>query len=618
MFGSFQIRLGTFEQNYSNSSHSKELHEFFRAQAEKYPGFRVYRDSLRVMPYGREDNDYFEIEKRRTLRFGRYFWSNRRLFGRIAITREKNPNLIDKAGREGLLDNKAAKIFRDIVVKILVDSADRFFGNKSEIRKISLNDIQEEKAKEKTNNDRKTFLRQEKKRIRVKIDNEKDNLIITLLELKELQKKIQENNYFDSIEIARDFKNEISKQLNDISTYSLSPIPPSLGRIETDYRSYRELELQAKELVKILDSSANEALKKFLKISDFATAQNILKSKAGYLQGRIRKWAKEGRNILQEEKNRFSQLVEEKNRALYSSMQDLLEDLRLEKLDLPYVLERMDTEAEIQSIENAQVFQPYIAALKSIKEQIDLEGLAIHSLKESIKWKKEAEKLNSLAQLGITVEIIGHEIEGFDLTMERGLKALENVSFEVHQRQSYEDVIFAHQGLSDRWRFLSPLKLSGDKVKTDLTGLKIFEYVKKFFGNAFERLNINFNITNEFRHIRLYEQPARIYPVFINLVNNSRYWVVQGGNENKEILIDFKDGKVIVADNGPGVDREDIEKLFSLFFTRKQRGGRGVGLYLCRTNLQAGGHKIRYETIKEYQVLSGANFVLELNGVKYE
>ena len=74
----------------------------------------------------------------------------------------------------------------------------------------------------------------------------------------------------------------------------------------------------------------------------------------------------------------------------------------------------------------------------------------------------------------------------------------------------------------------------------------------------------------------------------------------------------------IVADNGPGVDREDIEKLFSLFFTRKQRGGRGVGLYLCRTNLQAGGHKIRYETIKEYQVLSGANFVLELNGVKYE
>ena len=441
MFGSFQIRLGTFEQNYSNSSHSKELHEFFRAQAEKYPGFRVYRDSLRVMPYGREDNDYFEIEKRRTLRFGQYFWSNRRLFGRIAITREKNPNLIDKAGREGLLDNKAAKIFRDIVVKILVDSADRFFGNKSEIRKISLNDIQEEKAKEKTNNDRKTFLRQEKKRIRVKIDNEKDNLIITLLELKELQKKIQENNYFDSIEIARDFKNEISKQLNDISTYSLSPIPPSLGRIETDYRSYRELELQAKELVKILDSSANEALKKFLKISDFATAQNILKSKAGYLQGRIRKWAKEGRNILQEEKNRFSQLVEEKNRALYSSMQDLLEDLRLEKLDLPYVLERMDTEAEIQSIENAQVFQPYIAALKSIKEQIDLEGLAIHSLKESIKWKKEAEKLNSLAQLGITVEIIGHEIEGFDLTMERGLKALENVSFEVHQRQSYEDVI---------------------------------------------------------------------------------------------------------------------------------------------------------------------------------
>ena len=36
---------------------------------------------------------------------GREFWSYRRSFGRVALTREGNPNLRDKAGREGFVEN---------------------------------------------------------------------------------------------------------------------------------------------------------------------------------------------------------------------------------------------------------------------------------------------------------------------------------------------------------------------------------------------------------------------------------------------------------------------------------------------------------------------------------
>ncbi len=616
-FGPFQIRVGSFEAEERNTTLPHDFHNQLNEQAQRYGGFRVYRDSLRVMPYGREDNDYFEIEKRRTLNAGRYFWSNRRLFGRIAITRENNPNLKDKAGREGLLDNRAAKLLREIVLKILIDSADRFFGRKSD-RELKLNDIHAEKTKEKAEQDRKKLLRKERKRIKVSIEKNQKDLSDTLSELIVLHEQIQDELYFDSIETARDIKNKIGDYIFKLSNFSLSPVPSNLGSIEKEYRMYREQELNAKELVKQLDSSANAALEKFNKTSDSDIAQSVFRSKVGHLQSRIRKWSKEGRKVLQEELNSFNQLVEERNKAFHNAMADLLEDLRLERVELAYVLERMDEEFEKQGIENIQRLQPYLTALQSIREQIDLEGLAIHSMNESSKWKREAEKLNSLAQLGITVEIIGHEIEGFDLTMDRGLKALKDASFDNNQRQAYQDVIFAHQGLSDRWRFLSPLKLSGEKIKSELTGEGIFQYVKKFFGDAFKRKQINFHTTDTFKRVRLYEQPARIYPVFINLVNNARYWVAQDENTNREILIDFRDGEIIVSDNGPGVERDDIEQLFTLFFTRKQRGGRGVGLYLCRTNLQAGGHKIRYETIKEKQILNGANFVLEMNEIKYE
>ncbi|MDM8541913.1 ATP-binding protein [Desulfococcaceae bacterium HSG9] len=616
-FGPFQIRVGAFEALKRNTTLSQGFHSRLEEQAEKYGGFRVYRDSLRVMPYGREDNDYFEIEKRRTYNAGRYFWSNRRLFGRIAITRKNNPNLKDKAGREGLLDNRAAKLLREIVLKILIDSADRFFGRKSE-RELKLKDIRAEKAKEKAEQDRKKLLQKARKRIKISIKKNQKELTDTLSELIVLHEQIQGKLYFDSIETSRDIKNKIGDYILKLSNFSLSPVPNNLGSIKKEYQMYREQELNAKELIKQLDSSANTALEKFSKASDSDIAQSVFRSKVGHLQSRIRKWSKEGRKILQEELNRFNQLVDERNKSFHNVMSDLLEDIRLERIELAYVLERMDEEFEKQDIENTQRLRPYLTALQSIREQIDLEGLAIHSMNESSKWKKEAEKLNSLAQLGITVEIIGHEIEGLDLTMDRGLKALKDASFDNNQRQAYQDVIFAHQGLSDRWRFLSPLKLSGDKTKAKLTGEGIFNYVQKFFGDAFNKRKINFHITDTFKTIRLYEQPARIYPVFINLINNARYWVSLENDNKREILIDFKEGEIIVSDNGPGVEKDDIEQLFTLFFTRKQRGGRGVGLYLCRTNLQAGGHKIRYETIKEKQVLKGANFVLEMNGIKYD
>jgi signal transduction histidine kinase len=91
------------------------------------------------------------------------------------------------------------------------------------------------------------------------------------------------------------------------------------------------------------------------------------------------------------------------------------------------------------------------------------------------------------------------------------------------------------------------------------------------------------------------------------------YWVSQGAD--RRIVLDFMDGLVVVADSGPGVDPEDIPRLFSLFFTTR-RSGRGVGLYLSKANLAVAGHKIRYAGPADPHVLEGANFIIEFKGVK--
>ena len=101
-------------------------------------------------------------------------------------------------------------------------------------------------------------------------------------------------------------------------------------------------------------------------------------------------------------------------------------------------------------------------------------------------------------------------------------------------------------------------------------------------------------------------------------MNNSVYWLVNSHVENPEVLLSAGNGKVIVSDNGPGIDPLDQESLFKMFFTRKSSGGRGIGLYLCRVNLMAGGHTIRHLNEPEQQVLSGANFIIDFKGVRFD
>jgi C4-dicarboxylate-specific signal transduction histidine kinase len=615
-FGEFHIRLGTFELQIGSTSLPDDLHSSFVQQAEKYAGFRVYRDGLRVMPYGRVDSDYFEVEFRRSKNAGRYFWSNRRMFGRIAITRDSNPNLKDKAGREGFLENRASKLFREIVENILLDVADRYLGGKSENRKETLVDIREQKGQLKAEEDRKNLQSKERKRIRSSIKNNIDSLNKHTCELSEIRATFANRLELNDLKELQELKKQIDTLVDKTRNYSLSPIPANLGRLEDDYRTYRKQELLAKDYVHELGFLVNKAISESNERSIFEKAEEVYRSKLASLNSGITKYASDGKEMLAKQHDEFNNLVKQCREQYKLATKDYLDDLKLEKISLNDVLNKLDEEQEKLEIENQQKLSPYVTALSRINEQIDLEGLAIHSMNETIKYRQEINRLHALAQLGITVEIIGHEIEGLDMTITRGLKTMANGVLNTTQKEAYDNVLSAQQSLSDKWRFLSPLKLSGEKVNRKITGQDIYQYVLKYFSELFSDLNVKFTATNAFLQLSIVEQPSRIYPVFVNIVNNAQYWVQQNETNNKQIILDVKNNDVIISDSGPGVIRDDLEQLFTLFFTRKQRGGRGIGLYLCRQNLMAGGHKIRYETQDENKILPGANFVIEFKGLK--
>ncbi len=82
-------------------------------------GLMLYRDGLRVMPYGRmPDDDWLELD-RQALRSKGFRVNRIQVVGCVRISRKKNPNLRDQTNREGLRDNAAATIFRRLLQRII-------------------------------------------------------------------------------------------------------------------------------------------------------------------------------------------------------------------------------------------------------------------------------------------------------------------------------------------------------------------------------------------------------------------------------------------------------------------------------------------------------------------
>ena len=67
----------------------------------QWNGIRLYRDGFRVYPYGSEDDDWLELDRKALMSRG-YTLNKIQFIGQVEIGRMQNPSLIDQTNREGL------------------------------------------------------------------------------------------------------------------------------------------------------------------------------------------------------------------------------------------------------------------------------------------------------------------------------------------------------------------------------------------------------------------------------------------------------------------------------------------------------------------------------------
>jgi signal transduction histidine kinase len=607
--GPFDICIATYEREKIKSSMSDEQHRHVSAMADSHAGLAIYRDHLRVMPYGRAQADYFGIEERRSYHAGREFWSYRRTFGRVAISRENNPNLKDKAGREGLIDNQAKREFRMLVVDILKATARRYFGSDSKPRHEYLPEIIAENKKvreaEESTQDRRAA------EFRTALRVGKPVLTTALEHVNQAKEEIKRIVIKGNLTELVEFEKTLQKLESDKSTLKLPAKPAKLGSLEEGYRNYRD---QYSGFCTATDEVRKDwaiAVEKIKKKSADEEGKRTATGHAEQLDNILKEWRSRILSILGNEADRIEADVQKDGGRYKTETAPYLDDLGAERTRLPDLVRQLEATREALHLEFAQRYGGYVRVLENLSQGVDIDALTAWSVEQRQEMQGRVDQLHALAQLGVTVELVGHELETHDEEIRRHLDAMPSG---VQQSKPWRNLRDSIKALFERLRFVTPLQLSGRRFLKDLTGEEIEKYVYQFFTARFQRARVDFKATPAFRAIKFRDYPSRIYPVFINLVNNSLYWVSMG--KRREILLDVVGDDVVVADTGGGVDKDDVSSLFQLFFTRRTEG-RGVGLYLCRANLAVGGHSIEYATDVVHRRLPGANFVIKIRGLEH-
>ncbi len=619
--GKFDIFLGSFEAKRGaeglggiQTSMDPAVWADIDSKIEKSGGLKVYRDGLRVMPYGRADNDYFEIEARRSTNAGLYHYSLRNMVGAISLTGHANENLRDKAGREGFMENKASKTFRDVVSLLLIDLAKRYFGRDSKsLRHDLIVPLQEDYDKRKAELDLDKTKAKQKRAFNSNLKKYEPKITVLLEETEVFIEGLESAEKSITVDQILEYQEQAEILLASLADNKIVYPPRKLSPSqEQRYRQYKDNFFFISNALKAAIESLNKHLDRLAPKSPEILAQNRVNRNIKFIFGQLKKWESEATTILSSEKQRLSEMVATKHEEYKVIVSSYVSDIEKGQMSVGHGLELIDGEMEKQQLANEQIFVPYINALQSLQENIDLAGLADFTIDKSSELQEEVNRLNLLAQLGMTVEIIGHELNHMQLDAE---SALSRVKEQLSNPADAENLKRAYSSLTSKLKFLSPLQLSGEVVREWISGKEIIAYCSEFFGNKLS--SIDFTYSTSFEKFQVYEQRASIYPVFINLLNNSLYWIKQKEQSEFKIRLDMLDDKVIIADNGTGVYPDDIKSLFTIFFTKKTRGGRGVGLYLCRRNLASGGHKIYYAVDDDLKILNGANFVIEFKGIKH-
>jgi signal transduction histidine kinase len=599
--GPFKLRIGYLQGDLKESRLTPDDYGAMQSKLRRIGGLYVYRDGIRVLPYGSADVDYLGIEERRSRNAGRYYFSYRRMFGAIEISTSENPKLRDKASREGLMENTAFRSFKLLLENFLVQTAADFFrvgGGQAEDftaerERLKIADRQRREAAKRLERRRSAFLRQ----------------------LADALDTLESGRATDALQQAL---SKLGDQLR------LRP-KHDLDRLVAAERSTRQqiedlvvsLRLATADDIALTDDEQRDLLAYEARYRAFTG--NEVPTVLSLISARIEEAARNPRTVAAVRGARISEFNEQADNA-YREVEDAAKDVERALHDLSssvttqtgsrlkaardyisqardYLTIELSTSSEERAVsqirEHAWEHQVALEKMRTALERVLDESAADEARllqEQMLRLERQNDSNIDLLLLGQAVQVIDHELEqtiGAARRSIRDARSRAKSDPELAKRLAEASNAFEH--LDGYLRLFAPLQRRVARRRTNIPGTRIVSFLHSILDERLRRHKVTLKSTTAFRQSFIHGFPSTFLPVFVNLVDNAIYWTSSvEGVTTATVTLDKDGPDFLVKDNGPGIPERDADVIFAPGFSRRPNG-RGLGLTISRDALRREG-----------------------------
>lgn len=623
--GPFKLNLAYIQGRAKQSRLAPSDYFVITEKLDRYGGLYIYRDGIRVLPYGDSRFDWLDVELRRTKSASDHFFSYRRMFGAVEISRDENSQLREKAGREGFATNEAYRQFRAILQNFLLQVAAEFFREGGAQAEIYEEGRLANERMEKARRARSRLVRARRSEYSAALDRFFDAIDTQVPETRaaEICETIRAaigraQNEADAASGAdRLVRAELAarSQLRDLAS-SLQVSRPrgvalsaDLSRRSVAYEATRSevlssvIEPAEREIEDALGAAGlalDDALHRRLRF-DQAVDQAVAEARTATSDAR-RELSGQAETVTRQSK----EALREAHRALEEVAVGVLQEAAATDVssmtDAEFTLLRHSLESRIRTLAAAQA-----EALGEISEQLRAvtwsstggspDRVSLVDQVEQLEARVEALTDRAaqdfeLIQIGMAINIVTHEFEKSIRSVRDNLRRLRVWAQQnVNLRPLYSDLRASFDHLDGYLKLFTPLHRRLYREPVWIRGADIQRYLHDVFNKGLDEHGIELRVTDEFERMRIQMYPSTIYPVIVNLIDNAIYWLANYPGD-RVILLDKEAGAITVTDSGRGISLGDEDAIFEQGFSRKPAGS-GYGLFVAREVLNRDGARIR-------------------------
>ena len=595
-------------------------------------GLYVYRDGVRVLPYGSTDFDWLDIEKNRTKSAAYYFFSYRRIFGVVELTGEENAGLTEKAGREGFRTNLAYRQFSEILKRFFVQVAADFFRpdgpmaeeysrQKEELNRVETSRRRREQQVGVRRREFETLLGENFRRIS---DAEPESEAAQVVEIfRRAMGATADAPVTDKLAAETGAR----RQLEDLREGFMLTKPRGVALSKPLRRDWAAMAEEMARLERDVFATAEAEIER-LAVEASAEAADPLERRRRFdrlLAANVdggRRSARSESQLLTETataaRDRVVAVAREGIERVRTVTEEVLAEAARTDLaagdEVTTVASRQALEARVNESVNLEVarMEDLRARLDDIVRATDegasgagMDEVTAAIEEELLDLRERSDADLDLTQLGMALQVVNHEFESSIKSVRSNLNRLRPWADKNAQLAPlYEGIRTSFEHLDGYLTLFTPLQRRMYRRPVEIAGSEILSFLRDLFQERLLRHGVDLQATKGFAGRRFKGYPSTFYPVFVNLVDNAIYWV--GERRGKRRITLGTDGMaLVVRDTGPGVRARDAQAIFELGFSRKP-GGRGLGLHISREVLRRQGWDLTVRTGDP----TGATFVL--------